>query len=138
VRDVRAMGVMTGLFLIAVLGKEADNKEAITVADQLVRDVAHIAWAFMLLHEIKHAELRSTGKRPASIIDEERICDAFAISILLDGAHPQRLLLSGERSRSVQDRAGLTLPILEILKIGSRGERLNIGEWISIYQHPSL
>lgn len=52
--------------------------------DQLVRDIAHLAWAFMLLHEIKHAELEASGTRPADPIEEERMCDAFAIAFLID------------------------------------------------------
>jgi hypothetical protein len=59
------------------------ENSATSSSDQMIRDIAHIAWAFMLLHEIKHAELRAKGARPASIIEEERICDNFAISFLI-------------------------------------------------------
>jgi hypothetical protein len=38
----------------------------------------------MLLHELKHVELKASGKRPKFPIDEERECDAFAISFLLE------------------------------------------------------
>ncbi len=67
-------------------GVPAPVQTSTSKPDELVRDIAHIAWAFMLLHEIKHAELRASGAQPEDPLEEERICDAFAVGYLLDCA----------------------------------------------------
>lgn len=66
-------------------GVPRPNDDMAEPADQAVRDITHIAWAFMLLHELKHGELEASGKHLEPAIEEERECDAFGISFLLDG-----------------------------------------------------
>ncbi|HEX5959404.1 MAG TPA: phage exclusion protein Lit family protein [Hyphomicrobiaceae bacterium] len=58
--------------------------QAATPVDEVARDITMIAWAFVLLHELKHVQLASGHQQPLSRLDEERACDAFAISFLLD------------------------------------------------------
>jgi len=65
-------------------GVPAPEQSSTSKSDEFAQDIAHIAWAFMLLHEIKHAQLWATGAQPENLIEEERICDAFAVDHLLD------------------------------------------------------
>jgi hypothetical protein len=61
--------------------------QAATPINEVVRDITKIAWAFVLLHELKHVESAVGHEQPLSGIDEERACDAFAISYLLDDVY---------------------------------------------------
>jgi hypothetical protein len=60
------------------------DQVAVGAVSEVVRDIAHIAWAVMMLHEISHAHIGATGRKPDSGMQEERLCDAFSISMILD------------------------------------------------------
>jgi hypothetical protein len=66
-------------------GIPSPGKAAELIQDQALRDITQLAWAFMLLHEVKHAHLSATGGDPMDAMDEERSCDRFAIGFLLEG-----------------------------------------------------
>lgn len=60
----------------------------------------------MLLHEIKHAELGASKRQFDSITEEERVCDAFAISFLLDGV-PKYAATVGKDEAAVRDQRAM-------------------------------
>lgn len=90
------------------VGLPVPTASPVTPADEMVRKIAHFAWAFMLLHEIKHTELDALGSRPADPLEEERICDAFAVGFLLDNVDAYAVK-AGEEPALVRDLRAMSV-----------------------------
>ena len=63
--------------------------EGLHIADQSKKatfDLVCMAGAFVFAHELRHAMLGVEGIRPDRMIDEERECDRWALSLLLNQA----------------------------------------------------
>lgn len=61
-------------------GMKFDN-----VLDKAAYDLVCMAGGYVFLHEIRHVLLERDGHPPSTVIDEERECDRYARSVLLDG-----------------------------------------------------
>jgi len=101
--------------------------------DWLIKDLAHHAIAFFLLHEVRHIMLHKDASAPPTPVDEEFECDRWATDYLLAQSAVYATTASEDPLMVKSKRAmGIVLGMAVIAHIQ------DLGLWEPSREHPSI